>query len=183
MSLLKDEFLPIWFSFNSSLRGSKLNSVIIRPHLIRLFGATEGSTFCLVTNSEIIDQFKIEESDAYRSYISVRFNDGDSFDNMLEQVIPESAHILVISPHCLFEPPPPEKIGSHRKLIAMPSNSSSTHLDAITDFLGTMESLIFICPGTQALKQSGEVLIDPVEPQAKRGIMQRKKSSSCPCQY
>jgi hypothetical protein len=160
-----------------------LNPVIIRPHLISLFGATEGSTFCLVTNSEIIDQFKIEESDAYCSYMSVGFNNGDSFDNILKQVIPESAHILVISPHSLFEPPLPEKIGPRRKLIAMPSKSTPAHLDEIADFLGTMESLIFVSPDTQTLNQSVETPIGSTEPQVKRGFMQRKKSSSCPCQY
>src|SRR6185436_9181836 len=126
-------------------RGDKLNSITIRPHLLHQFGATEGSTFCLVTNSEIIDQFKIEKSDAYPTYMSVQFDCGDSFDATLEQVIPEPAHILVISPHCFFLPPPPEKLGSHRKLIAMPSNPTLTPLDAIQHFLSVIETSNTVC--------------------------------------
>jgi hypothetical protein len=160
-----------------------VNPVTIRPHLFRQFGSTEGSTFCLVTNPEITDQLKIEENGAYSSYMSVQFNCGDSFDTLLEEIVPKQAHVLVISPHCLFESPPPEKLGSGRKLIAMPYDSTPATLDSIARFLSVMESSTLISPGERAPDQSGEALVCSVDPPAKRGVMQRKKSPACPCQY
>ncbi len=115
-----------------------MEQILIRPKLLRQFGSAEGIVFCLVTNSNLLNEFQIAESDSYVSNIIVPYDEGHSFEYLLDKAIPEPAHVLVISPHCFFRSPEPEKIG-RRKLVVMPCHSTPTPLSVIAYFLGIME--------------------------------------------
>lgn len=111
--------------------------ITIRPDRYRQYGPPDGSTFCLVTNSALVDRFRIEEI-AYERSMIVPFNRGDSFDDLLERVVPEPAHVLVVSPNAFFWSPAPEKIG-RRKLMVMACNSTPTSMEAVEYFLDVIE--------------------------------------------
>jgi hypothetical protein len=112
--------------------------IAIRPRRYRQFGEAEGSTFCLVTNRALLDAFTIEEPGSYLSCMILPFDEGESFEDLLERSIPEQAHILVASPHSFFRSPAPEKIG-RRKLMMMACNSTPTSLEAVRYFLDVIE--------------------------------------------
>jgi hypothetical protein len=111
---------------------------VIRPHRYRQFGSGEGCEFVLATNERLRDQFDIQ-AEGYAGSRCVVFDSFESFETLLKDVIPEPAHILVISPHCFFRSPHPDQIGPRRKLMAMACNSTPTPLDAIAHFLEAME--------------------------------------------
>jgi hypothetical protein len=98
----------------------------------------DGCTFCLVTNALMLDQFEIEPAGGYSRSIVVPFDDGDSFEDLLDRVIPEPAHVLIVSPDAFFTSPAPERIG-RRKLAVMACNSTPTSVDAIAHFLEIIE--------------------------------------------
>jgi hypothetical protein len=116
-----------------------MNQIPVRPHKYKQFGQTHGTTFCLVTNSALINNFAIEENDSYDSYKVIAYDKGDNFEEILQNQIPEPAHILVISPKNLFESPSPEKLGQRRKLAALACNSTLTSLEAVSHFMKAME--------------------------------------------
>lgn len=126
-------------SIQTSAETAETEVILIHPQRLRQFGPAEDATFCLVTNSELISQFQVVPGDDYASVTTVSYDAGQSFELLLEQVIPEPAHILVISPQCFFQSPEPEKVG-RRKLVVMPCNSTPTTLSAIRHFLHGMES-------------------------------------------
>jgi len=111
----------------------------IRPDHFGQFGDTAGSTFCFVTNPEVIDHFTVEESSAYTAYLKIPLAQDASFDELLDRVIPEPAHVLVASPNVFFRSPEEEMIGPRRKLVAMACNSTPTSLEAVAHFLGVIE--------------------------------------------
>ncbi|MFN6527164.1 hypothetical protein [Nostoc sp. ChiSLP03a] len=115
-----------------------METILIRPQRLRQFGASEDSHFCVVTNSSLINQFQIVEDSGYTSTKIVPYDAERSFEQLLDESIPEPAHVLVISPQYFFESPAPEKLGQ-RKLVVMPCNSTPTSLLAIQHFLGIME--------------------------------------------
>jgi hypothetical protein len=113
--------------------------ITIHPERFRQFGDIEGSTFCLVTNPELIDHFTIEESNSYPAYMKVPYAQGDSFDDLLRDVIPEPAHILVASPNVFLQSPEPEKLGPRRKMVAMACNSTPNSLESLAHFIKVIE--------------------------------------------
>lgn len=113
--------------------------VIVHPERYRQFGEPDGASFCLITNPDLKDRFVIQDRGAYRSTTTVTFDVGDSVEDLLRTAVPERAHILVISPQWLFRSPLAEHLGSTRKLMAMPCNSTPTSLPAIAHFLKAME--------------------------------------------
>lgn len=115
-----------------------MEPILIRPQRLRQFGSSEGSHFCLVTNSSLLNQFQIVESNGYASTMIVPYDSGQSFEQLLDEVIPEPAHVLVISPQFFFQSPAPEKL-KQRKLVVMPCNSTPTSLSAIQHFLEIIE--------------------------------------------
>jgi hypothetical protein len=112
--------------------------VSIRPARYRQFGPAQGCTFCLVTNAALIDQFNIEETGDYDRFIVVPFDRGDSFEDLLDRVIPEPANVLIASPNAFFQSPAPDKIG-RRKLMMMACNSTPTSMEAVEYFLDVIE--------------------------------------------
>lgn len=112
--------------------------VSIDPGKLSQFGAATGSTFCLVTNPELIDAIDVVESAPYERYLTVPFTAGDRFEDLLEKSIPEPAHILVVSPHRFVESPDPDLVG-RRKIMGMACNSTPTTLTEIRHFLKAME--------------------------------------------
>src|ERR1700752_2468427 len=72
------------------------DAVSIRPVRFRQFGPTDGCTFCLVTNSALLNQFNVEEAAGYERYVAVPFDHGDSFENILDRAIPEPAHVFIV---------------------------------------------------------------------------------------
>lgn len=112
--------------------------ITIRPHRLRQFGSGAGSTFCLVVNSDLLPHLQVDESGDYDEYRTVTFDPGDEFENVLAERIPQRSHVLVISPGCFFESPPPHLVGE-RKLMAMACNSTPTDLETIAHFMKVME--------------------------------------------
>jgi hypothetical protein len=114
--------------------------LMVNPARFSQFGQVEDSVFCLVTNPEVVDQISVVQEAPYREYKTVLISDGEDFDQLLlDETIPQDAHILIISPHRFFRSPEPEVLGPRRKLLAMASNSTPTSLPVIRHFLGVME--------------------------------------------
>ncbi|MYS19384.1 hypothetical protein GA0115240_107718 [Streptomyces sp. DvalAA-14] len=115
-------------------------TVQIDPGKLSQLGEAVGSTFCLVTNPQLIDEFTVVRDAPYDNYLTIPFSEGDRFEDLLEKVIPEPAHILVVSPYRFFQSPDPELLGGRRKLMAMACNSTPTTMKEIRHFLGVMEA-------------------------------------------
>lgn len=116
-----------------------VDPLTIAPTQISQFGPSEGVTFCLVTNPEMIDAVQVVRDGSYRDYITIPFQAGDRFEDILAERIPEPAHILVMSPGCFFESPPSELLG-RRKLLAMACNSTPTSIESLRHFLGVISA-------------------------------------------
>jgi hypothetical protein len=114
-------------------------TVRIDPGKLSQLGEAVGSTFCLVTNPQLVEEFTVVRDAPYDDFMTVTLSEGDRFEDLLEKVIPEPAHILVISPHQFFQSPDPELLGGRRKLMAMACNSTPTTIREIRHFLGVME--------------------------------------------
>jgi hypothetical protein len=111
-------------------------AVSVNPAKLSQFGPSEGVTFFLVTNPQLIDSIEIVRDGAYDDYRTVSFGPDDVFVDVLAS-LPEPAHILVISPERFFQSPDVDF--GQRKLMAMACNSTPTSLDVIRHFLGVME--------------------------------------------
>lgn len=114
--------------------------ITVDPDRLRQFGDPEDSTFCLVTNPELMDSIQVAESGKYREYVKIPFHPGERFADVLPERIPEPAHILAISPESFFESPDSSLLGQRRKLMGMACNSTPTSLSTIEHFLGIMEN-------------------------------------------
>jgi hypothetical protein len=112
---------------------------VVDPDRLQQFGAAQGSVFCLVTNPEVISQVDIVKSGAYKDYLTIPMSEGESFEDVLRDRVPETAHILAISPSAFMASPRPEDLGPRRKLMAMACNSTPTTLEIVRHFLGVME--------------------------------------------
>lgn len=116
-----------------------MSEIQITPANIKQFGEPDGAAFCLVTNPDIVDKFEVVESPGYADHQVIPFSPGDVFEDLLRERIPEKAHVLVVSPFAFFESPYQEKLGAHRKLVAMACNSTPSDFDTIKHFLGVLE--------------------------------------------
>ncbi len=116
-----------------------MDCLAIRPGRYRQFRSSEGCTFCLVTNSDIVDRFLIEDNGSYTDYRTINYDHEGSFEEILREEIPECSHVFVVSPNTFFRSPNPKVLGSKRKLLAMACNSTPTPLEAIEHFLGVIE--------------------------------------------
>lgn len=113
--------------------------IVVRPDHFDQLGSAEESVFCLVTNPRIMDRFVIEESPQYPRHLITSLAASEDLPHLLSEVIPQSAHVLVISPDCLIESPPLEKLGLRRKLLVMPCHSTPNSLGSIEHFLWAVE--------------------------------------------
>lgn len=111
----------------------------VNPARIRQFGDPEGSVFCLVTNKEVVDRIEVVREADYAEYVTVTFDDGE-FERLLQERVPEPAHVLAISPLRFFESPPANALGPRRKLLAMACNSTPTDFDIIAHFMRVIEA-------------------------------------------
>ena len=111
--------------------------IVIHPQHIRQFAGAEGSTFCLVTNPDVVDRFRIEQSGGYKGYCVRTFSREEEFAALL-QSLPEPAHVLVASPHCFVQSPSPDAIGM-RQVVAMACNSTPADVPVIEHFLRIIE--------------------------------------------
>ncbi|MFF7249410.1 hypothetical protein ACFZBU_36550 [Embleya sp. NPDC008237] len=117
-----------------------MDSIItVDPDRLQQFGAPQGAVFCLVTNPELMGRVEIVRSGAYRDYLTVPMGEGERFEDVLRERVPEPAHVLAISPGTFFASPRPEDLGPRRKLMAMACNSTPTSLETVRHFLGVME--------------------------------------------
>lgn len=114
-------------------------AITIDPARLRQFGPATDTVFCLVTNPELAEKIEISKSGGYRDYAVVPFHTGERFEEILNERIPEPAHILAISPQAFFESPTSELLGPRRKLMGMACNSTPTSLNVVKHFLGVME--------------------------------------------
>ncbi|MFE9255363.1 hypothetical protein [Streptomyces sp. NPDC006879] len=113
-------------------------SISIDPGRFSQFGEAIGSTFCLVTNPELVDEIEVVKTASYERFLTIPMGEGDRFEDLLDKSIPEPSHVLVISPHRFFESPDPALVGQ-RKIMGMACNSTPTTMDDIRHFLGVME--------------------------------------------
>jgi hypothetical protein len=111
----------------------------VNPANIGQFGSPEGSTFCLVTNKEVADRIEVVEDAEYVDYRTVLFDDGD-FEQLLQEQVPEPAHVLAISPMRFFESPPANVLGPRRKLLAMACNSTPADFATVAHFMRVIEA-------------------------------------------
>lgn len=116
-----------------------MEPIVVYPSRLRQFGPAENSTFCFVTNADLVDRFRLEPDDGYADYRTFAFDDGASFEDLLADQIPEPAHVFVSSPNAFFQSPPPDRIGPRRKLMAMACNSTPTPLHVVEHFLRVIE--------------------------------------------
>ena len=112
----------------------------INPKKISQLSEPEGATFCLVTNPDLVDKLKIVEEGGYENYLLFEYSEQGQIKSLLENDLPQQAHVLVISPGVFFRSPEQEWIGPHRKIIAMACNSTITSLNAIEHFLRIIEN-------------------------------------------
>ena len=125
--------------FAEAMTGVIVSELItIDPGRFSQFGEATGSSFCLITNSELVDQIEVVEKAPYREFLTITLDRGDNFTDILEKRIPEPAHVLVVSPHRFFESPDPDLVG-RRKIMGMACNSTPTTLAEIRHFLKVME--------------------------------------------
>ncbi|HXZ01336.1 MAG TPA: hypothetical protein VEI03_15160 [Stellaceae bacterium] len=118
---------------------TETREIIIRPGRYRQFGPPEGATFCLVTNSGLLNSITIEHSGGYPEYRVFPYDEEGQIELLLRDSIPEPAHVLVVSPNCFFRSPRQELIGPKRKLLAMACNSTPTPMHAVAHFLDMIE--------------------------------------------
>lgn len=116
-----------------------MEKIVIRPGHYPMFGQSEGSIFCFVTNSSLVDRFEIQEEGSYTDYKVVTFDPGQDFNEILLTKVPEPAHVLVITPECYFASPTPKALGKRRKLAAMISSSTPRPLEVLPHFLKAVE--------------------------------------------
>lgn len=114
-------------------------AITVDPSRLRQFGPAIDSVFCLVTNPELADDIRIEKTGGYQDYLMVPFRTGERFAQVINERVPEPAHVLAISPLAFFESPMSEQLGPRRKLMGMACNSTPTSLDIVRHFLGVME--------------------------------------------
>lgn len=114
-------------------------TITIRPDRFRNFGPADDGTFCLVTNPDLMEVFEIAPCEGYSDFAVVPYDQGQSFDDLLDREIPEPAHVLVVSPRCFVQSPRPDRLGPRRKLIAVPCNSTPTSIEALAHFLDAVE--------------------------------------------
>lgn len=115
-------------------------TIIVNPEQISQFASPEGASFCLVTNPELMDRFEIRETGDYSDYRKLAYTQEGEIRRLLEEEIPEHAHVLAISPLVFFRSPEQEWIGPRRKLMAMACNSTPTPVEAVAHFLKTVEA-------------------------------------------
>jgi hypothetical protein len=116
----------------------RMRTIWIRPEKLRHFGSAEDAAFCLITNTDLVDSFEFD-GQAYRTYLKVAYDGERNFEALLRDCVPQSAHILVISPGAFIESPRPEALGARRKLMVMPCNSTPCTIDAIHHYLEAMQ--------------------------------------------
>ena len=114
--------------------------VTIRPDRIKAFGDVDRSDFCLVTNSNYVNNFVIEDAERYAGTKVVAFDEGEDFAVTLREKIPDRAHILGILPDCLLHSVKPGVLGK-RKLMIMACRSGKTGLDGIEHFVRIGEDI------------------------------------------
>ncbi|MFB2771318.1 hypothetical protein ACE1AT_18795 [Pelatocladus sp. BLCC-F211] len=107
----------------------------IYPSRFLQFGESEGSTFYLVTNSNLLNVFKIIPEKDYKDFKILTYDPGDSFTRILRDEINRPAHILVITPECLFESVHPNDLANDCKLLIFACNSAPTSIEAVEHFL------------------------------------------------
>jgi hypothetical protein len=116
-----------------------IEKLVVRPYMYRQFGDARGVTFCLVTNTALLDKIEVQHGGEYTDYRVYEYDSEDQMDLLLREVVPEPAHVLVVSPMRFFRSPSQEIIGQKRKLIAMACNSTPTSLTAVAHFLLMLE--------------------------------------------
>lgn len=109
----------------------------IRPQAYKQFGAIPGNHFFLITNSPYRDKFVIDND----GYVSCRIEVCDASEEFPKMIgaLPRPAHMLVISPDCLFSSPSESVLGAEAKLLVIPCNSTPISLDDIKYALQVME--------------------------------------------
>jgi hypothetical protein len=115
------------------------DEIIVNPARLSQLGPAEGCVFCLVANPEIADRVSVVREAPYADYLTIPFRSGDRFEDLLQERIPEPAHVLVISPYAFFQSPAGEVLGPRRKLMAMACNSTPASPEVIRHFLTVME--------------------------------------------
>jgi len=118
--------------------GAGTGALIVNPDRIRHFGPTDGAAFCLVTNPGLVEKFAFGAARKYSSAKIVALPDDRPLHALFGAEIPESSHVLVISPEKFLTSPEAQSLG-RRKLIVMPCASTPCGRDAIAHFLAVVE--------------------------------------------
>jgi hypothetical protein len=120
---------------------------MVKPSAFRQFGEP-ADTFCLVTDSELADEFILDDAGrlggAYgaRSYgdsLIVPVDASRSLDTVLADDVPSSADVVVIRRGAFLSSPDAELIGADRRIVVMPCASTPVTLENIRYFLTVVE--------------------------------------------
>jgi len=113
----------------------------VNAHKIINFGdATEATYFCLVTNSQLKDQFEINIEKKYKAYKIFSLDNADDFVALMKNDMPDNAHILVVLPSVYFKPPPADLLGGQRKLGVLACSSTPSDSESIQHFIRVAEN-------------------------------------------
>ncbi|MGQ4809074.1 hypothetical protein NKDENANG_02470 [Candidatus Entotheonellaceae bacterium PAL068K] len=103
----------------------------VKPHTYKQLEEPTGVHFFLITNTIFKDEFIIEDDNYYESCSIYTCDRTDEFPEIIGK-LPLPAHVLVISPKCLFLSPSDDILGQACKLLVMPCNSTPITLDDIS---------------------------------------------------
>lgn len=114
-------------------------TIQIQPSHFKNFGDSDNSSFCLVTTPEHEHLFSFNEDSKYRESRIFTMRPEDQFSTLVQNSIPENAHILVILPQIYFQSPKPEVLGEKRKLGVLACYSTPTSTETIEHFIRIAE--------------------------------------------
>ncbi|CUU55415.1 hypothetical protein Ga0074812_10565 [Parafrankia irregularis] len=118
-----------------------MTELVVDPTRIRQFGDPTDTEFCLVTNTSLLDKVQVVNTEGYAGTRIIVFTGGtEEFARIMREEVPEQAHVLVMSPECFFQSPPPDVLGPRRKLLGMACNSTPTDLPVLAHFLRCVEA-------------------------------------------
>lgn len=112
-----------------------MSTITLDASALPSFGdASEDSAFVVITSLELAPRFEVTPGDKYDRAEVLACDGAEDFAALLDDRIPERAHVLVVLPNVYFKSPPPEQLGN-RKLGVMACSSTPTSLEAIVHFL------------------------------------------------
>jgi hypothetical protein len=146
--------------------------IVVRPDGCRAFGPP-APAFCLITDSDLANDFVIAEGSSYASTLIVGIGPDDDLGDALGATVPDPADVLVICRRSFLSSPDAALIGA-RRMIVMPCASTPVSTGQIRYFLTVLESAD---PGTQVARADAFFAAVGATPGLR--LVDAKRGSSC----